>query len=140
MESRYLGGAPGTTGVYGQGGTGVGTTAGRSPPGVGGGGGGGGGGEGGGGGGGGCADGGGGGIEVGTALGHLCENRHGEWLEWASSLPSSQKFPRGVTFGGEEIINLPDGAAAVWGVSAVPPGMSKQEGDLYRSINDQQSR
>jgi hypothetical protein len=41
---------------------------------------------------------------------------------------------------GEEIINLPAGTAAVWGVSAVPPGMSKEEGDLYRSMNDQQSR
>jgi hypothetical protein len=35
------------------------------------------------------------------APGHLCENRHGEWLEYAESLPHSQKFPRGVTFGGE---------------------------------------
>ena len=119
LESRYLGGAPGTTGVYGQGGTGVGTTV-RSVW---------------------VAKGGArddAEMGVGTAVGHLTENRHGEWLEW--DLPSSQKFGKGVTFGGEEFITSPRAATAVWGVSAVPPGMSTEEGDLYCTTSNQQSR
>ena len=132
IESRYLGGAPGTTGVYGQGGVGVserhfgrlgdlGLRRGELSFG-----------------------------EWGTgdaaaarmnedemgdrlgALGHLGENRHGEWGEL--DLPTAQK--RGVTFGGEEVM----GASGAWGVTAVPPGMSKQEGDLYLSVSNQQGR
>ena len=32
------------------------------------------------------------------------------------------------------------GASGAWGVTAVPPGMSKQEGDLYLSVSNQQGR
>ena len=30
--------------------------------------------------------------------------------------------------------------AEAWGVTAVPPGMNQKEGDLYRSMSNQQGR
>ena len=127
VASRYLGGAPGTTGVYGQGGVGLGAkrdfgllgevrhaapvpggdayaarlNADKSPSG---------------------------------ATCHLSANRHGEWGEM--DLPSAQK--RGVRFGKEA--GFGDAAEGAWGVTAVPPGMSKEEGEAYVSVSAQQGR
>jgi mitogen-activated protein kinase 1/3 len=121
FESRYLSGAPGTTGVYGHGGVGIGfgSSAGRRirvkaqdeggmvtdelcDPGL-----------------------------IG-ALQHLGLNRHGEWGEL--DLPTAQK--KGVSFGGEEIVEIP----GTWGVSATPPGMTREEGDSFHSLSNMQSR
>lgn len=125
VAARYLSGAPGTTGVYGQGGVGIGfgsatiggneARSGRA--------------------------GGDGGNDEGPgrvspaligALQHLGLNRHGEWGEL--DLPTAQK--KGVSFGGEEVVEVP----GTWGVSAIPPGMTREEGDLYAAMSDMQSR
>jgi hypothetical protein len=115
FEQRYLGGAFGTTGVFGQGGVGESSARdfgalgdARSPL-------------------------------AGSpsnrnarrfaslgALGHLGANRHGEWGE--EDLPSAMKRLEGLS------------GAEAWGVTAVPPGMTKEEGDLYRSMSNQQGR
>ena len=115
FEQRYLGGAFGTTGVFGQGGVGESSARdfgalgdARSPV-------------------------------AGSpsnrndrrfaslgALGHLGANRHGEWGE--EDLPSAMKRLEGLS------------GAEAWGVTAVPPGMTKEEGDLYRSMSNQQGR
>lgn len=127
VGARYLSGAPGTTGVYGQGGVGIGfgsatiggneARSGRGRP------------------------GGDGGNDEGPgrvspaligALQHLGLNRHGEWGEL--DLPTAQK--KGVSFGGEEVVEVP----GTWGVSAIPPGMTREEGDLYAAMSDMQSR
>ena len=125
VESRYLSGAPGTTGVYGQGGVGIGfgsatiggneARSGRA-------------------GGDGFEHEGPGGVSPALigALQHLGLNRHGEWGEL--DLPTAQK--KGVSFGGEEVVEVP----GTWGVSAIPPGMTREEGDLYAAMSDMQSR
>ena len=115
FEQRYLGGAFGTTGVFGQGGVGESSARdfgalgdARSPL-------------------------------AGSpsnrndrrfaslgALGHLGANRHGEWGE--EDLPSAMKRLEGLS------------GAEAWGVTAVPPGMNQKEGDLYRSMSNQQGR
>ena len=115
FEQRYLGGAFGTTGVFGQGGVGESSARdfgalgdARSPL-------------------------------AGSpsnrnarrfaslgALGHLGANRHGEWGE--EDLPSAMKRLEGLS------------GAEAWGVTAVPPGMTQEEGDLYRSMSNQQGR
>ena len=115
FEQRYLGGAFGTTGVFGQGGVGESSARdfgalgdARSPL-------------------------------AGSpsnrnarrfaslgALGHLGANRHGEWGE--EDLPSAMKRLEGLS------------GAEAWGVTAVPPGMTKEEGDMYRSMSNQQGR
>ena len=115
FEQRYLGGAFGTTGVFGQGGVGESSARdfgalgdARSPV-------------------------------AGSpsnrnarrfaslgALGHLGANRHGEWGE--EDLPSAMKRLEGLS------------GAEAWGVTAVPPGMNQKEGDLYRSMSNQQGR
>jgi len=67
--------------------------------------------------------------------GHLTTNRHGEWM--AGDLASSQKRGVvGVSPGGAEVM----GGGGCWGVSAVPPGMTKEEGDAYLSMTNQQGR
>ena len=66
------------------------------------------------------------------ALQHLGLNRHGEWGEL--DLPTAQK--KGVSFGGEEIVEIP----GTWGVSATPPGMTREEGDSFHSLSNMQSR
>ena len=125
VESRYLSGAPGTTGVYGQGGVGIGfgsatiggneARSGRA-------------------GGDGVEHEGPGGVSPALigALQHLGLNRHGEWGEL--DLPTAQK--KGVSFGDEEVMEVP----GTWGVSAIPPGMTREEGDLYAAMSDMQSR
>ena len=115
FEQRYLGGAFGTTGVFGQGGVGESSARdfgalgdARSPV-------------------------------AGSpsnrnarrfaslgALGHLGANRHGEWGE--EDLPSAMKRLEGLS------------GVEAWGVTAVPPGMNQKEGDLYRSMSNQQGR
>ena len=109
FEQRYLGGAFGTTGVFGQGGVGlssardfVGLGDARSLPG-----------------------------DLPSApslgaLGHLGANRHGEWGE--EDLPTAMKR-----------VSVSSGSEA-WGVTAVPPGMAKEEGALYASMSNQQGR
>ena len=116
FKQRYLGGAFGTTGVFGQGGVGessardfgalgdarslavAGSTANAN------------------------AD---RGASSLGALGHLGANRHGEWGE--DDLPTAMK-------------RLEALSPEAWGVTAVPPGMTKEEGDLYRSMSNQQGR
>lgn len=101
IEQRYLGGAFGTTGVFGQGGVGESSARdfGRL----------------------GDAR-----LAVqtrwGGALGHLGANRHGEWGE--EDLPTAMKK-----------LNV---ETSSWGVTAVPPGMTKEEGASYAS--NQQGR
>jgi hypothetical protein len=118
FEQRYLGGAFGTTGVFGQGGVGLSSARdfgalgdARSPL--------------------SAAAGSGPSANNATfaslgALGHLGANRHGEWGE--EDLPTAMKRLEGLS------------GTEAWGVTAVPPGMTQEEGDLYRSMSNQQGR
>ena len=118
FEQRYLGGAFGTTGVFGQGGVGLSSARdfgalgdARSPL--------------------FAAAGSGPSANNATfaslgALGHLGANRHGEWGE--EDLPTAMKRLEGLS------------GTEAWGVTAVPPGMTQEEGDLYRSMSNQQGR